>query len=322
MARKLSKNDYVLFLILGLTLCILGIEMNVSYSMTESSYSDQFDTPVMTENLHSGHFDTPAMSLVTDKNICDTARQNFQTASRLFGIVTGSEHSGTTIVSQLIMSAPGVYGGVECGMLLASEPFKFKRMRPFYNWMKGNESDRMWNLNSDQQASLLNSTCHAEMYIRLRKYSSLFSRPPNDKSWILDKTPRYVFNLVDIMDRTPGVPVVATQKSHADQVMSLMKRKHSILKAEGRATQADANLRAALEKYPDRLFIVNMTTFYLDIHTVMGQVFDFLNLTWQPEYLTMEALNSKSMPGARQTLPFDFSARTSSNRTRRFTDWV
>jgi len=255
-----------------------------------------------------------------EMDICDTARHDFRNASGLFGIVTGAEHSGTTIVSQLIMSAPNVYGGVECGMLLASKPSKFKRTTPWYRWMLKPASDRMWGLNEDQRDSLIKSKCHAEMYTRLRKHSGLFSHPPNDHSLILDKTPRYVFDLVTIMDRTPGVPVVVTQKNHADQVKSLRKRRHNPRKAEQIAVLAELGLRTAQEKFPDRLHIVNMTAFYLDTHVVMGDLFRFLGLNWQPEYLTMDALNSKSPKGSRQTLPFTSTARKKKDRTQRFTD--
>jgi len=271
----------------------------------------------ITENAeHQLH--TSSMSMFTDKNVCNIAKQDFRKASKLSAIVTGTAHSGTTIISQLIMSAPNIYGAQEGGLLLASEPSKFKEVSPFYAWTMKSTINKFWGLSNDQRDLLLNSTCHAEMYVRLRRYSSLFFHPPNEESWILDKTPAYIRNLVDVMDRSPGVPVVVTEKSYHDQRASLKKRNVKNYIAKIIITAKDDSLREALKKYPNRIHIVNMTALYLDPNVVMGKVFDFLGLEWQPEYLTMEALNSKRPIGSLKTLPFNATASVSSQNTERF----
>jgi len=261
---------------------------------------------------------TPNIRSFTDNNVCSMAKQNFRKASGLFGIVTGTQHSGTTIVSQLIMSAPNVYGGEECGVLLAPKPSDFNKVKPYYDWTTRSTSEGFWGISTDQQAMLLKSACHAEMYTQLRRYSGLYSHPSNKNSLILDKTPLYVRMLVDVMDRSPDVPVVVTEKSFDDQMKSLNKRGVKKKLAKLIIKIKDDNLREALGKYPDRLHIVNMTAFYLEPHTVMRQVFEFLGLEWQPEYLTMDALNSKLSLGTKKTLPFDTAAGASSNITNRF----
>jgi len=234
-----------------------------------------------------------------DNIVCKMAEQDFRKASRLFTIVTGLEHSGITIVSQLIMSAPHVYGGVECGTLLASETSKLDEVLPFYDSkMRSKSAERHCGISIDQKDNFLNSTCHAEVYDRLHRYSSLYLHPPDEDSWILDKTQLYIRMLVDVMDRSPGVPVVVTEKSFNDQKKSLKKRGEKIKVIKQIIEIKNESLRQAREKYPDRLHVVDMTALYLDPHTVMGQVFDFLGLKWQPKYLTMEAFNSKLPPGS------------------------
>ena len=52
-------------------------------------------------------------------------------------IVTGFEHSGTTVLSQLVMSAPRHFGGFECGLLLACTPREFANVEPFHSWLPG-----------------------------------------------------------------------------------------------------------------------------------------------------------------------------------------
>lgn len=258
-------------------------------------------------------------------NQCEVSKTDFRAAGGLYAIVTGTEHSGTTVMSQLIMSAPKVYGGVECGMLLASEPSQFDQVVPFYEWMLVNKSS-WWDISNDQRASLLESSCFAEMYTRLRQYSPLYQHPVNTKSWVIDKTPRYIRHLVAVMDKTPGVPVVVTLKSRENQLNSFLKRgKNRKTKEEWLEIieEGRESLMNAMVKYPDRMHVVNATLLYQDPNAVMEKVFKFLKLEggWKPEYLTMEAANAKQLPGYPDpwhTLPFNPQAGSSKKLTARF----
>jgi len=66
----------------------------------------------------------PFLSVIPD-DICKAAEINFRSASGVFAIITGLEHSGTTITSSLIMSAPNLFGVFECSLLKADTPSKF-----------------------------------------------------------------------------------------------------------------------------------------------------------------------------------------------------
>lgn len=46
-------------------------------------------------------------------------------------IVTGLPHGGTSVASELIMTAPGLLGPFETGFLLAGRPAGFPGVRPF-----------------------------------------------------------------------------------------------------------------------------------------------------------------------------------------------
>lgn len=46
-------------------------------------------------------------------------------------IVTGLPHGGTSVASELIMTAPGLLGPFETGFLLAGRPVGFPGVRPF-----------------------------------------------------------------------------------------------------------------------------------------------------------------------------------------------
>merc|ERR1719384_724922 len=75
----------------------------------------------------------PNPEMVTDmsNDICEVAKTNCRQVSRLGVIVTGYEHSGIPMMGQILRSAPNLFGGFECGLLL-SRPEIYK---PFYDWL-------------------------------------------------------------------------------------------------------------------------------------------------------------------------------------------
>lgn len=253
-------------------------------------------------------------------NQCRLSRTDFRSASGLFAIITGIEHSGTTVIA----SAPNLYGALECGLLLAPKrPSRFREVSPFYDWMILNRT-AWWGLTREQRSLMTDkSKCFAEMYAKLRRYSPAYRHTPNTKSWVVDKTPAYVGRLVSVMDRTPGVPVVVTEKSERDQVRSLMKRGLAESKAKDRVADGKAGLRAALVKYPRRIHVVNTTMLYRDPSAVMERVFDFLGLRWKEEYLSMEVATAKHRMGrpdlnaSFKVTPFNPAALNSMNETIR-----
>ena len=68
-------------------------------------------------------------------------------------------------------------------------------------------------MSGESRDMILNAKCEAEMYRVLREYSPIFHHSPNQNSYLVDKTPFYLDNLVQVMDRTPGVPVVIAKKN-------------------------------------------------------------------------------------------------------------
>ena len=70
-----------------------------------------------------------------DPDVACADLSSFSLASGLRVIVTGLENSGTTIVSELIMLTPELFGGLECGLLLAPSPAHFRHVEPFQRWL-------------------------------------------------------------------------------------------------------------------------------------------------------------------------------------------
>jgi hypothetical protein len=137
---------------------------------------------------------------------------NFRKKGGLFCIIAGIEHTGTTMASSLEMNAPDLYGAFELGLLLSETPGGFRSVEPpvFYAGITAPVTNYWWGLNNSHREELLEAKCHAEHYNLLRKYSPIYK--VHNSSWIVDKTPRYYQKLYSIMQRTPNVPVIVTQK--------------------------------------------------------------------------------------------------------------
>ena len=193
-------------------------------------------------NSNSDYFDfndlplSPPPFIPDNINICNNNKSSnssskeedefdFRKKSGLFCIITGIEHSGTTMTSTLVMNAPNLYGAVELGLMLSETPGGFRDVNPnfFYNIMTLPVNNHFWGLTNNQREELLEAKCHAEQYsLLLRKYSPIYD--VHNSSWIVDKTPAYYRTLYSIMQRTPKVPVIVTQKTDESIVRSLQKR--------------------------------------------------------------------------------------------------
>ena len=166
-------------------------------------------------------------------------------------IVTGFENSGTTVLSQLIMSSPHIFGAFECGLLLACSPREFTRVQPFHNWLP-----QRWRLpGRDAAAQIDKAACHQHAYSILLNQSLCLQRV-GAKS-LLDKTPAYVYVLDEVMRSTPGVPVVVAQKSQASQLHSWAKRGVRGDEALKRYGAGVAAHKRAATAFPERLRTVD-----------------------------------------------------------------
>ena len=220
------------------------------------------------------------------------------------------ERSGTTIVSKLVMSHPTLMGGFEGGILLGSSPADFEHVHPFYEWMV--DPFWAWNLTVPQRYQMVHgSSCHAEMYHTLRQASPLFSRRQqlDHESYLVDKTPGYVYTLPTVMQRAPGIPVVVMERDYEGLAQAWARRGVNERATKRKRKQFLHSLESAQTLFPDGIHVVNVTRFYQDPNQVMSEVFAFLNLTWNETYLSMEAYNAK-LPPSLHYPPFSVECHT------------
>ncbi len=184
-------------------------------------------------------------------------------------------------------------------------------------WEQRND---LWGLDYESRDLVVNgSRCDAEMYAQLHRYSPLFHYYPNNNSMIVDKTPAYLgLGLVKVMDRAPGVPVVVTKRSRERLIQSLKKRGISDERIAKKLKTYEKNLEEAMKKYPDRIYAVDTTSWAEEPNKILKGVYDFLGLQWRPEYLSMQALNAKRIPGSIVSKPFDLKKQLESDVANNF----
>ena len=84
----------------------------------------------------------------------------------LVGIITGLEHSGTTVLSWWLKNVKGIFSGFECGFLLGSSPAEFEGSK-FARMMARQDSKLvMWNVSSMGMQELYRAPCFVDMCAR------------------------------------------------------------------------------------------------------------------------------------------------------------
>lgn len=209
----------------------------------------------------------------------------------IIGIVTGMPNSFTTLVSQLLMCNPNIASGVECGILL-SEIKDFNKIQPFWGWLISREKWG-WCLNKADRQKLLKAKNYINAYEILNEIKG--RENPDDylrnlfknSDLIFDKTPAYIFNLYQIMDKV-DIPVLITLKSWEEGLSGIIKRKRksylNILSYFISYYKALDQILKSLIKYPDRILIIHYKQFCLKTTQTMYLVAKHFDIDMEDEY--------------------------------------
>ena len=246
-------------------------------------------------------------------NVVDTQQQrqnqrDYSTMS-LRAIVTGLEHSGTTLTGSLLYNAPCVIGAFETGFLLADNPTEIENVKPWFGWNNASNNilDINYRLHPQDVAIMKKATNHMEMYNILRHRSYLFNTINDDPSCskptqMIDKTPLYIypahFEKIISKTRIDNVPIIVTKKNYTKLKESWDRRDSNPPKPYKTFRQFyDAtfnNVCLMMSKYPTRpILIINEEELMSTPAIVMERVFTFLGLSWKDEYLQMTGLLGK-----------------------------
>lgn len=197
----------------------------------------------------------------------------------LIAIVTGLEHSGTTYLSRLITSHPKVDSGFECGVLLADSPKNFVNIQPFYDWMQAEIRKGHWGIEDMTQVCLAEDW--EDMYRNIIQYSPIFK---DKSSYILDKTPGYMPKLDQVLEKV-SAPCLVIKKGILFQYLSFKKRGLSLQQFISRYSYYMDGLSKALEKFNDRIYLVEYEELYSNTTNNITDIFEFIDLDIGEIYL-------------------------------------
>ena len=244
---------------------------------------------------------TSSMILTMDKS-AKLQYQYLHGLSALRAIVTGMEHTGTTYVSMVLFNTPCVMGAGETGLLLANTPADINKVDPWIKWHHYTDEirrDKYYNLTDDEIEAMRQAKDFGEMFDILRNTSHLFNKLNDEPfcqkpSQIIDKTPRYVRpNYFEkILLKTPGTPVIVMQKSFKKLKESWNRRNSSGMTKQF-YNQVYKNVENMMNKYPDRIMVVDYEKLMNEPVSEMENIFTFLDLEWDPNYLNMTNLKRK-----------------------------
>ena len=129
--------------------------------------------------------------------------------------VTGLEHSGTTLISDLFRQAPGVDAGFEVGVLLAASPREFPALDVHTEIVRWG-----WGVDPATLDHCCDTDDFATFYERLFAAATVL-KPGTTR--IFDKTPRYLLELDTCMQKV-DVPFIVAFKDPRASVFSDWRR--------------------------------------------------------------------------------------------------
>ena len=118
-------------------------------------------------------------------------------------VICGVEHSGTTLLSEIFRQVPLLDSGFETGVLLSETPRQFLQEKPFAENICGD-----WKITQEELVECCEADTFEVFYERLAARSRCIE---SGCRAIFDKTPRYLANLADCMEKMQ-VPFVVTYK--------------------------------------------------------------------------------------------------------------
>lgn len=191
-------------------------------------------------------------------------------------IVSGMPHSGTTFLSKLITANTSVLNcAFECGVLLSKDsPRDFHKIQPFYDWLTYPISSGHWGLSEKRRDWVCATDSWIEFYDRLALASPIIK----EGQGILDKTPQYTFNLINVLEKTPKTPTFITYKDPILLYLSYKTRGAPLVGFMKKLKLFYASISAAIQKHPDRIHIFSHKTLCEKPLQELKRAFSILNL--------------------------------------------
>ncbi len=255
----------------------------------------------------------------------------------LTAIVCGFEHSGTTLVSEILRQHPRLDSGFEGGFLLNKEPLEFLNFEPFYSNLKGG-----WQVTDEDLKYICNSETWREVYQKLREKSPIIK---NKTTWLFDKTPRYMSKLTHVLQQVPNVPCIVIYKDFRSLMWSSFKRNgqgkgltleqwyEQIFPITTDVTLSYAkSWKKAMENgLGDRILLVRYEELCINQAKISQQIFEFLGLEFEESFLSFDKpryghvygkeISTDFLTEYKQHLP-EYICQEIVEKTSEFKDWL
>jgi hypothetical protein len=218
--------------------------------------------------------------------------EKLRSVDPLIAIVCGFEKSGTTVLNEVLRRHPRLDSGHEVGVLMASTPREFKRVQPYYAFFR-----QTWKLTPEQTLHCCDTNDWGTFYARAREASPVIT----DKSTLIfDKTPRYMMQLSEVMEKVPQLPCIVNVRDpralmHSWACWSGFKDSPAAWLEDNFESNCERFLNyakgysvaRATERY--RLYLNRFETMCLEPRETMISIFDFLGQDFSEEYLFFES---------------------------------
>ncbi|MFT5466753.1 MAG: hypothetical protein ACI8UO_001853 [Verrucomicrobiales bacterium] len=166
--------------------------------------------------------------------------------SPLLCVVTGMEHSGTTFLSKLITAHSRVNAAFECGVLMAESPAGIPEVQPWADWFTTPVNEGHWGLKRQQLLEVAGQPNWDGAYAKLIEHCPLF-REGEDR--IVDKSPRYLQSLPEILAKVPSTPCLVLEKDALLMYHSYKRRDFDLKRFADYFNTCQAALREAEAKF-------------------------------------------------------------------------
>lgn len=203
-------------------------------------------------------------------------------------LVCGFEHSGTTLVSEILRQHPQLDSGFEGGFLLNDSIHQFLSTEPFYTNVKGG-----WGVNDDDLKYICYAEEWPEVYRRLRERATIIK---NKDVLLFDKTPRYMQVLPSVLQRVPNVSCILIVRDFRAIFWSSFKRtgltidewyeKIFPITVNHVLSYCQGWQQAVKQGFFDIILLVKYEKLCLNKHQESSKIFDFLGLEFVESYLS------------------------------------
>jgi len=215
----------------------------------------------------------------------------------LRAVICGMEHSGTTLLSDLIRQSGTINSGFECGVLMAKSPRAFPDLDPFFGFMEDG-----WKISADALAHCCDTGSFNEFYHRLAHASPLIESTHD----VFDKTPRYIARLPEVAARCDA-PILTIYKDPRASVYSDYKRAGSPDFDNWLEEYAPNKIRymqncyqgyLASKSFGDRTCVLSLEELCFASKATAERVFEHINVPFSIDYLLLNGLRYQNTRAA------------------------